>query len=302
MGDTIAQNRVLDLEKTKTTQALEITSLKRRVKKLKKKQRTHKLKRLYKVGLTARVDSSKDEQSLEVFVEKEVADREVSAASEVNVATIAITVSAAATITTEEVTLAQALIKIKTTKPKVAVIVLQEPTNIDADHQLAERLQAEEQQELTDEEKAKLFMQILEKRRKFFVAKRAEDKRNKPPTQAQQRKITCIYLNNVEGKKLKDFKNKSFDSIQEMFNGAFKRINTFVNFKTELVEGKEEVEIDAIPLAVKSSKIIDWKIYKDGKKIYYQIVRADEKSQMYMFFRQMLKRFDKEDLEDSSNL
>nr|GFA32920.1 hypothetical protein [Tanacetum cinerariifolium] len=40
--------RVLDLEKTKTTQALEITSLKRRVKKLKKKQRTHKLKRLYK--------------------------------------------------------------------------------------------------------------------------------------------------------------------------------------------------------------------------------------------------------------
>nr|GEX09122.1 hypothetical protein [Tanacetum cinerariifolium] len=31
---------------------------------------------------------------------------------------------------------------------------------IDADHQLAERLQAEEQQELTDEEKATLFMQF----------------------------------------------------------------------------------------------------------------------------------------------
>nr|GEZ53305.1 retrovirus-related Pol polyprotein from transposon TNT 1-94 [Tanacetum cinerariifolium] len=58
--------RVLDLEKTKTTQALEIDSLKRRVKKPKKKKRsrTHKLKRLYKVGLTARVESSDDEQSL----------------------------------------------------------------------------------------------------------------------------------------------------------------------------------------------------------------------------------------------
>ncbi|GKE38474.1 hypothetical protein Tco_1461879 [Tanacetum coccineum] len=60
---TNLQNRVLDLEYTKTTQALEIDSLKRRVKKLKKKQRskTHGLRRLYKVGLSARVISSKDE-------------------------------------------------------------------------------------------------------------------------------------------------------------------------------------------------------------------------------------------------
>nr|GFA09867.1 hypothetical protein [Tanacetum cinerariifolium] len=55
---------------------------------------------------------------------------------------------------------------------------------IDVDHQLAERLQAKEQQELTDKEKATLFMKFLKKRRKFFAAKRAEEKRNKPPTQA----------------------------------------------------------------------------------------------------------------------
>ncbi|GJX88737.1 putative ribonuclease H-like domain-containing protein [Tanacetum coccineum] len=63
---TNLQTRVLDLEKTKTTQAEEIVSLKRRVKKLKQKKRsrTHGLKRLYKVGLTARVESSRDEESL----------------------------------------------------------------------------------------------------------------------------------------------------------------------------------------------------------------------------------------------
>ncbi|GJW57021.1 hypothetical protein Tco_0103752 [Tanacetum coccineum] len=52
------EHSVLDLEKTKTTQANEIASLKRMVKKLEKKRssRSHKLKRLYKVGLvTARV-------------------------------------------------------------------------------------------------------------------------------------------------------------------------------------------------------------------------------------------------------
>ncbi|GJR77920.1 hypothetical protein Tco_0090285, partial [Tanacetum coccineum] len=56
---------------------------------------------------------------------------------------------------------------------------------IEADHELAQRLQAQEQEELFDADKATLFVQLLEKRRKHFAAKRAEEKRNKPPTQAQ---------------------------------------------------------------------------------------------------------------------
>ncbi|GKB94017.1 hypothetical protein Tco_0980154 [Tanacetum coccineum] len=111
---------------------------------------------------------------------------------------------------------------------------------IDADHQLAEQLQAQEQEELTDVEKATLFVQLLEKRRKHFAAKRVEEKRNKPPTRAQQRKIMCTYLKNMEGKNLKDLKDKSFDSIQKMFNRAFKWVNTFVDFRTELVEGSSK--------------------------------------------------------------
>ncbi|GKB63758.1 hypothetical protein Tco_0919944 [Tanacetum coccineum] len=78
MGDTVAQTRsenvsklsndpliarVIDLEKTKTSQAQEITSLKRRVKILEKKRgsRSYGLKRLYKVGLSIRVESSNEE-------------------------------------------------------------------------------------------------------------------------------------------------------------------------------------------------------------------------------------------------
>nr|GFC70533.1 hypothetical protein [Tanacetum cinerariifolium] len=45
------------------------------------------------------------------------------------------------------------------------------------------------QQELNEEEKAKLFMELLEKRRKFFAAKRANEKRNRPPIKAQKRII-----------------------------------------------------------------------------------------------------------------
>nr|GEU81661.1 hypothetical protein [Tanacetum cinerariifolium] len=72
--------RVLDLEKIKTTQQneiatqeQEIANLKRRVKKLEKRNtsRTHKLKRLYKVGLSARVESYGDEESLGEDVSKQ---------------------------------------------------------------------------------------------------------------------------------------------------------------------------------------------------------------------------------------
>ncbi|GJS79439.1 hypothetical protein Tco_0729320 [Tanacetum coccineum] len=49
----------------------------------------------------------------------------------------------------------------------------------------ADRLQTREQEELTIEERAKLFQQLFEKRRKHFAAKRAEEKRNRPPTKAQ---------------------------------------------------------------------------------------------------------------------
>ncbi|GJS55820.1 hypothetical protein Tco_0629182 [Tanacetum coccineum] len=228
----------------------------------------------------------------------------------------------------------------KAKKEKEANIALIETwddiqAKIDVDYQLAERLQAKEQEELSIEEKATLFQQLLEKRRKHFAAKRAEEKRNKPPTKAQQRKIMCTYLKNMEGYKLNDLKLKGFDSIQEMFDKAFKRVNTFKDFRTELVEGKEnragieliqeitnkqkveddkeiaelkqcleiipdeeEVTIDAILLAVKSLSIVDWKIHKEGRKSYYQIIRVDGKSQMYMFLSQMLKSFDKGDLED----
>ncbi|GJR23246.1 uncharacterized mitochondrial protein-like protein [Tanacetum coccineum] len=66
----------------------------------------------------------------------------------------------------------------------------------------------------------------------------------------------------------------------------------------KIIPDEEEIAIDVIPLVVKSSMIVDWKIYKEGRKSYYQIIRADGKSQMYMFFSQMLKSFDMEDLED----
>ncbi|GKC86712.1 hypothetical protein Tco_1147361 [Tanacetum coccineum] len=65
----------------------------------------------------------------------------------------------------------------------------------------------------------------------------------------------------------------------------------------EVIPDEEEVTINAIPLAVKSPSIVDWKIHTEGRKSYYQIIKADGKSLMYMIFSHMFKSFDREDLE-----
>ncbi|GJX63281.1 hypothetical protein Tco_0296181 [Tanacetum coccineum] len=48
----------------------------------------------------------------------------------------------------------------------------------------------------------------------------------------------------------------------------------------KVVLDKEEVAIDAIPLETKPPSIVDYKIHKEGKKTYYQIIRADGSSKM----------------------
>nr|GEY56915.1 hypothetical protein [Tanacetum cinerariifolium] len=68
---TTLQKKILDLDgelkRTKTAQQTKIDDLERRVRKLEKKHksRTYKLKRLYKVGLTAKVISSSDDEALD---------------------------------------------------------------------------------------------------------------------------------------------------------------------------------------------------------------------------------------------
>ncbi|GKA29509.1 hypothetical protein Tco_0715754 [Tanacetum coccineum] len=54
--------------------------------------------------------------------------------------------------------------------------------------------------------------------------------------------------------------------------------------------------------ATKPPSIIDWKIVKEGKICYYQIIRADGSLKRYSPFIQMLRSFDREDLETLSKL
>ncbi|GKD88430.1 hypothetical protein Tco_1363937, partial [Tanacetum coccineum] len=250
---TNLQNKILDLETSNTAQAQEITSLKKRVKKLEKRNRsrTHGLKSLYKVGLSAKVVSSEDEGLDEEDASKHGRKPSDAIDEDDNIILVNDAMNDDLMFDTSEEE-EERLAREKAQHIEDANIAWDDiQEKIDADYQLAERLQAEEQEQLTNVEKAKLFCEFLEKRRKFFAAKSAEAKRNKPPTQAQQRKLYSTYLKNMEGFKLNQLKNKSFDDIQKLFNKAMKKVNAFVDMDSELV--KESSKKAKAEIAQKSS-------------------------------------------------
>ncbi|GJT21564.1 putative ribonuclease H-like domain-containing protein [Tanacetum coccineum] len=273
--DTIAQTRFENLSnflkiqmltRVKTTQQNEIDSLKRRVKKLEKKRssRTHKMKRLNKVGLTARVESSGDEESLGEDASKQ--GRKINA--------------------------------------------------IDADEDITlVNVQDDADNEMFD-------VNVLNGKEVFVAAQNenvveevVDAAHEEPPLNPMEKKLKSMLDEEValklqaefdEEERLAREKSKGFDSIQEMFDRAFKRVNILEDFRTELVKGKEkrageeliqeglkkqkvdddketvklkqclkiipdeeEVTIDAIPLAVKS---------KEDLEDLYKLVKAKYKS------------------------
>ncbi|GJT50622.1 hypothetical protein Tco_0976779 [Tanacetum coccineum] len=125
--------------------------------------------------------------------------------------------------------------RLKEEKGNIALLESWDNTQamMDADFKLAQQMQTEEQ------EKSKLFVEFLEKRRKHFAALRAQEKRSKPPTKAQNRSIMSTYLKNMAGYKHNQLKSKSYDEIQEMFDKEMKRVNTFEDMNSEVMKRSE---------------------------------------------------------------
>ncbi|GJS29094.1 hypothetical protein Tco_0489714 [Tanacetum coccineum] len=113
---------------------------------------------------------------------------------------------------------------------------------IEADFKLAQRLQTEEQGEITIEERSRLFIELMNKRKKHFAVLRAEEKRRKPPTKAQKMNLMSTYLKNMGEYKHNQLKSKSYEEIQKLFDNEMRRVNTFIPMDSEVVETKKGTE------------------------------------------------------------
>ncbi|GJV36727.1 hypothetical protein Tco_1409204 [Tanacetum coccineum] len=65
------------------------------------------------------------------------------------------------------------------------------------------------------------------------------------------------YLKNIEGWNHKDLKYKDFDSIKEFFDKAFKRMNMFVDYRIDLVEGSSKRAGDQLEQEVTKKQKVD---------------------------------------------
>nr|GEU58334.1 hypothetical protein [Tanacetum cinerariifolium] len=154
---------------------------------------------------------------------------------------------------------------------------------MDADHKLAKRFQAEEQGELTIKERLKLFVELINERKKYFARLRAEEERIKPLTKAQKRNQMCIETR-AEGSSKRA--REELESDKSKKQKLDEKVEAEVDSDQEEAEMKmyikiisdDEIAIDAIPLATKPPIIIDWKIIKERKISSYHIIRHDESS------------------------
>nr|GEV51489.1 hypothetical protein [Tanacetum cinerariifolium] len=382
---TKLSKRVLDLEaelhETKTSQQIKIDSLEMRVNKLEKKNRsrTHKLKRLYKISLTARVETSSDE---EPAMDEEDASKHGKSIEEINIndeitlvsndvqvddvqaEVTKVTKNDDAMDVNDGLEVVEGVMEVVSTAKLIAEIVSTAGVKLNAASvQIAPVSAATNIDSAATIKTTTKIVTQAPKAKGIVFHDQEESTTRKHSSQSQpKRKIMSTYLKNMEGCRINELKHLDFDALKENFDKAFKRVNTFANMYTEVVDadkvrapGKsvrvekmqeeqaktqkvddgaklnnliavipKQVGIDVVPLAIKTT-LIGWKgnpqimkklmddmlplevtpedgkslakIYKERKKNFFQIFRADGNSQMYVTFSKMIKNFDREDLE-----
>ncbi|GJY94170.1 hypothetical protein Tco_0510531 [Tanacetum coccineum] len=157
---------------------------------------------------------------------------------------------------------------------------------MEADYELAQRLQAKEQGELTIEERSKLFVELMDKRKKHFAKLRAEEIRRKPPTKAQKRNQMYSFV---------PMDTEVVEGSKSQAKGISKRTGEELesdNSKKQKIDENIEAGVDD---EAEMKKLME--IVPDDEIGYIQIIRAGGSSRRYSLMIRMLQNVDREDLE-----
>nr|GEV40401.1 hypothetical protein [Tanacetum cinerariifolium] len=311
---TALTRRVEYLKFDKIAQALEITKLKQRVKKLEKRNKLKvlKLRRLKRVGSTQRIDTSDDTVMYDVskqggIIENINADEDVVLEDAKDVADEkSIDVEDNANIqgrTTEsqeeiykiDLDHANNVLSITTITAADVLIpattIAAAPTLIATPSRRTKGVVIRDPEESTTTSTIIHFEAKSKDKGKGILAK--EDKsvkryqalKRKPHTEAQARKNMMIYLKNVAGFKMDYFKGTK-EQMDEEDSRALKRLN---ESKEEKAAKKQKLD-DEVP-------VVDYEIYNENNKPYYKIKKVDGSHQLDLSFLSLIKNFDREDLE-----
>ncbi|GJW59581.1 hypothetical protein Tco_0108916 [Tanacetum coccineum] len=207
---------------------------------------------------------------------------------------------------------------------------------LNADKILAQKLQEEEREKFTIEQRAKFLYDTIAAQRIFLAQQRSEAIRNKLPTRNQLRNQMMTYLKYVGGYRHAQLNKKKFEEIQVMYEKVKRANENFIPIGSakdeKLIEKmnekavgmdkkreenqlrtflkivtKKEEKIDYEVLGTRYP-IINWesKFYDYGhfgrELIYYKVFRADGSLRWIKNFSEMIKLFDRMDLVEIHSL
>ncbi|GKB70092.1 hypothetical protein Tco_0931504 [Tanacetum coccineum] len=162
---------------------------------------------------------------------------------------------------------------------------------MEANYELAAKLQENEREAISIEEKSRRLAELIRERKRFFVAQTAEAIKNKPPTKNQRRNQMMRFVPIKE--------DLPFEKIQKEVSSEKKAEGSSrkKSIGRKRAKDKQEQEYS------KRQRVED---DKDGDKLrkalcawlrrYYEIFRVDGSLKLYNVFSQLLSEFDREDL------
>ncbi|GJV29895.1 hypothetical protein Tco_1386343 [Tanacetum coccineum] len=120
---------------------------------------------------------------------------------------------------------------------------------IEADRLLAERIQKQEREQFTIEEREKFLHDTIATQRKFLAQKRSKAIRNRPPTKNQLRNQMMTYLKHVGNFKHAELKIKKFEEIQALYEKIKRSDEDFISIRSaedeRLIKRMNEKGVDS---------------------------------------------------------
>nr|GEU49821.1 ribonuclease H-like domain-containing protein [Tanacetum cinerariifolium] len=201
------------------------------------------------------------------------------------------------------------------------------------DQRRSEHIARDEYEQITADlsigEKIDMINELVKHQDHYAKVLKYQAQQSKPLSKKQQIEFYMSVLKSHLGWKTKPFKGMSLEKIREKFILVWKQIEDFVPMASK--EERKRVKRKGLRLEQKSAKkmktseevseedlkemmqlvpveevyvealqvkhpIIDWEIYSEGQRNYWNIIRLGGHTAIYQFFVDMLKHFDREDL------
>nr|GEV08109.1 zinc finger, CCHC-type [Tanacetum cinerariifolium] len=156
------------------------------------------------------------------------------------------------------------------------------------------------------------------KKKQLDNIKKYQSLKRKPVSKAQAKKNMMIYLKNMDVYKMEHFRGMTYDKVRPIFEMEYNKVQTLFKPDKDVEEPQKKrvaeetllqesfKKLKAVEVSVSEFKVealqakyplIDWDIHFKGSRSYWKMIRVGRITKAYQIFEDMLKGFDREDLD-----